>query len=42
MEELPQESGLWGKTGRVKLLSRFEAGVDLKPYSWKALRFSRG
>jgi hypothetical protein len=42
MEELQQESGLWGKTERVKLLSRFEARVDLKPYSWKALRFSRG
>ena len=42
MEELQQESGLWVKTGRVKLLSRFEARVDLKPYSWKALRLSRG
>jgi hypothetical protein len=42
MEELQQESGLWGKTERVKLLSVFEARVDLKPCSWKALRFSLG
>ena len=41
MEELQHETGLWSKVERVKLLSRVETKVDLKPNSWKMLRFSR-
>jgi hypothetical protein len=40
MEELQQETGLWTKVDRVKLLSRLEVKVDMKPNSWKMLRLS--
>ncbi len=40
MEELQQETGLWSKGDRIKLLSRLEVKVDLKPNSWKMLRLS--
>jgi hypothetical protein len=40
MEELQQETGLWTKVERVKLLNRLETKVDLKPNSWKMLRLS--
>jgi hypothetical protein len=42
MEELQQETGLWSKTERVKLLTRLETKVDLKPDSWRMLRLSAG
>jgi hypothetical protein len=42
MEELYQETGMWSKTERVKLTSRLETKVDLKPSSWKMLRLSAG
>jgi len=41
MEELQQETGLWGAAERVKLLKRLETKVDLRPNSWKMFRFSR-
>lgn len=41
IEELQQETGLWSATERVKLLSRFEAKVELRPNSWKMVRLSR-
>ncbi len=41
MEELQQETGLWSTVERVKLLSRLETKVDLRPNSWKMLRLSR-
>jgi hypothetical protein len=41
MEELQHETGLWGAVERVKLLSRFETKVELRPNSWKMLRLSR-
>jgi len=41
MEELRQETGLWSTVERVKLLSRFETKVELRPNSWKMLRLSR-
>jgi len=40
MEELQQETGLWSKLDRVKLLSKLETKVELKPNSWKMLRLS--
>jgi hypothetical protein len=41
MEELRQETGLWTSVERVKLLSRLETKVELRPNSWKMLRLSR-
>ena len=41
MEELRQETGLWSPVERVKLLSRLEVKAELRPNSWKMLRFSR-
>ena len=41
MEELQQETGLWSTVERVKLLSRLETKVELRPNSWKMLRLSR-
>jgi hypothetical protein len=41
MEELKQETGLWSAVERVKLLSRLETKVELKPSSWKLLRLTR-
>jgi len=40
-EELQQETGLWSAAERVKLLSRFETKVELRPNSWKMVRLSR-
>ncbi len=40
LEELQPETGLWGKVDRVKLLTKLEAKVELKPNSWKMLRIS--
>ena len=42
LEELQQESGVWSKTEHVKLLSKFETRVDLKPGSWRILKLSAG
>jgi hypothetical protein len=41
MEELKQETGLWSPVERVKLLSRLETRVELRPNSWKMLRLTR-
>jgi hypothetical protein len=41
VEELNQETGLWSPVERVKLLSRFETKVELRPNSWRMLRLSR-
>ena len=41
VEELRQETGLWSTVERVKLLSRFETKVEIKPNSWKMLKLSR-
>jgi hypothetical protein len=41
IEELQQETGLWSAAERVKLLSRFETKVELRPNSWKMIRLSR-
>lgn len=41
VEELQQETGLWATMERVKLLSRVELKVDLRPGSWKVIRISR-
>ena len=40
MEELQQETGLWTKLDRIKLLSKLETRVELKPGSWRMLRIS--
>jgi hypothetical protein len=40
MEELQQETGLWTKVERIRLVSRLETKVDLKPNSWKMLKIS--
>ncbi len=41
LDELNQETGLWSPVERVKLLSRFETKVELRPNSWRMLRLSR-
>ncbi len=41
VEELQQETGLWAAVERVKLLSRFETKVELRPNAWKMIRLSR-
>ena len=41
MDELQQETGLWTRGERVKLLARLETKVELRPSSWKMLRLSR-
>ena len=40
MEELQQETGLWSKVDRIKLLNRLEIKLDLRPNSWTMLRLS--
>ncbi len=40
VEELQPETGLWVKMDRLKLVSRLEIKVDLKPNSWRALKVS--
>ena len=40
VEELQQETGLWSKVERTKLTSNLDVTVELKPNSWKMLRFS--
>jgi len=41
VEELQQETGLWSKVERVKLLSRLEIKVELRANSWRMQRLSR-
>ncbi|MDA4118284.1 MAG: hypothetical protein OK455_08070, partial [Thaumarchaeota archaeon] len=40
VEELQQETGLWSKTERAKLTNTIETALELKPNSWKMLRFT--